>query len=104
MFKVKHKKTGEILEVFSTFYANGIYFICYEDNRWSLKSPDKYEPYKPLGNFKVGEKYKYLAGFNNYDYVEIKEIKGDFAKVHSNIINDSIIIGLDELIREDFDD
>lgn len=113
MFKVRHYYTKKAKTVYGIREKakDGehvfkiivkIQFLFYEDGEWTWKDAEDYEPYSPLGDFKVGQKYQYLAGHNNYDTVEIKEIKGDFARVHSSIINDSIIVGLDELIREDF--
>ena len=104
MFKVKNKQTGKVLTVYTSFVNNNdrLIFLTYHNDSWYPVLAENYAPYESLSDkFKVGEKYSYPCGFNNTDYVQIKSIKGEYACVHSNMLNDEIVIGLNDLVLED---
>ena len=46
MFTVKHKKTGKVYTVYSAIpELNTTWFLFYEDNMWSWRKSNHYEPY-----------------------------------------------------------
>ena len=104
MFKIQHLSTKQVFDVFGTRVDRQTWFlICVSEDRWKWVLSDNYKPYNPITDkFKVGFKYEYPCGFNNTDYVQIKSIKGEYACVHSQILNDEIIVELGDLKGDGF--
>lgn len=47
MFKVKHKETGEIIQVLDAYpdtIFHKTYFLCWINGMWQWRSADKYVP------------------------------------------------------------
>ena len=49
MFKVKHKETNEVFDVYDIRYdaiSGYPQFLIYQDNQWLMKSAKHYKPFK----------------------------------------------------------